>query len=91
MLAMALFPDVQKKAQAEIDLTVGPTRLPDFHDLESLVYVKALVMETLRWMPSAPLGLPHRVTDDDSYLGFYIQKDTMILPVSLYRITTRLC
>lgn len=82
MLAMALFPEVQKKAQAEIDLAVGP-RLPDFHDLESLVYVKALVMETLRWMPSAPLGLPHCVTDDDSYHGFYIQKDTMILPVSL--------
>ena len=40
---MALYPDVQKKAQAEIDAVVGPNRLPDFHDRSSLPYINAVV------------------------------------------------
>ena len=46
---MALYPEVQKKAQAEIDAVVGPTRLPDFHDRPSLPYINAVVKESSRW------------------------------------------
>ena len=45
-LAMALYPDVQKKAQAEIDAVVGPNRLPDFHNHPSLPYINAVVKES---------------------------------------------
>ena len=55
-LAMALHPEVQKKAQAEIDSVVGPNRLPDFHDRSSLPYINAVVKETSRWNIVAPLG-----------------------------------
>lgn len=34
---MALFPEVAKKAQAEIDAVVGNDRLPTFTDREHLV------------------------------------------------------
>jgi cytochrome P450 len=57
-LAMALYPEVQKKAQAEIDAVVGPNRLPDFHDRSSLPYINAVVKESLRWNLAAPLGRP---------------------------------
>ena len=55
-LALALYPDVQKKAQAELDTVVGSNRLPDFHDRPSLPYINAVLKETLRWNLVAPLG-----------------------------------
>ena len=55
-LAMALYPEVQKKAQAEIDAAVGPDRLPDFEDRHSLSYINAIVKETMRWHLVTPLG-----------------------------------
>ena len=56
MLAMVLFPDTQRKAQEELDVVVGRGRLPTFDDLESLVYIQAIVKEILRWHPVGPLG-----------------------------------
>ena len=55
-LAMALYPEVQKKAQAEIDSVVGPNRLPNFEDRPSLPYINALVKESMRWHVPAALG-----------------------------------
>ena len=54
-LAMALYPEVQKKTQAEIDAAVGPHRLPDFGDRPSLPYVNAIVKELVRWHLVLPL------------------------------------
>lgn len=56
MLAMILYPEVQAKAQEEIDRVVGHDRLPDFCDRDDLPYVEAILMETLRWYPVVPLG-----------------------------------
>ena len=56
-LAMALYPEVQKKAQAEIDYVVGPNRLPNFEDRPSLPYINAVVKESMRWHVPAPLGM----------------------------------
>ena len=53
---MAIYPEVQKKAQAEIDAVVGPNRLPDFHDRPSLPYINAVVKESSRWNLVTPLG-----------------------------------
>ena len=55
---MALYPEVQKKAQAEIDTVVGPNRLPDFHDRPSFPYINAIIKELSRWNLVAPLGRP---------------------------------
>ena len=57
-LAMALYPEVQKKAQAEIDAVVGPNRLPDFEDRPFLPYINAVVKESMRWHLVLPLGGP---------------------------------
>ena len=53
---MVLFPDIQRRAQAELDAVVGQDRLPAFSDRENLPYVNALCLEVLRWMPVAPVG-----------------------------------
>ena len=52
---MALYPEIQKKAQAEIDAVVGPHRLPDFEDRPSLPYINAIVKESMRWNLILPL------------------------------------
>jgi cytochrome P450 len=53
---MTLFPEIQKRAQAEIDAVVGNDRLPSFSDRNQLPYIEALVKEVLRWNIIVPLG-----------------------------------
>ena len=84
MLAMALFPDVQQKAQAELDRVVGQSRLPDFDDIENIPYIRAVAMETMRWMPVVPFSIPHRVLTDDTYNGYHIPEGAIIVPVSAF-------
>ena len=81
-LAMILFPDVQKSAQKEIDRVVGDSRLPSFQDKVNLPYIQAMVEEAVRWHTLAPLGFPHLTTEDDSYNGYFIPKNTLILPAA---------
>jgi cytochrome P450 len=75
---MALHPNVQKRAQEEIDRIVGRDRMPTIDDRPSLPYVEALCREVLRWRPSGPLGFPHAAVDDDVYNGYYIPKGTNV-------------
>jgi cytochrome P450 len=49
-------PDVQKRAQEEIDAVVHQGHLLSFDDEESLPYVSAIVKEVLRWKPVTPIG-----------------------------------
>ncbi|KAG1792192.1 cytochrome P450 [Suillus plorans] len=79
-LAMTLFPDVQKKAQAEIDAVIGPDRLPSFADQDSLPYIGALAKEALRWHSVIPTGFAHCVSKDDIHDGYYIPKGAFVVP-----------
>jgi len=54
---MTLFPDLQGKAQEEIDRVVGDDRLPRLADRDRLPYVSALHSEIYRWRPVGPIGL----------------------------------
>ncbi|KAG1829844.1 cytochrome P450 [Suillus variegatus] len=78
-LAMVLYPDVQRRAQAEIDSVVGGDRLPTFEDRTSLPYIESVLRETLRWQPVVPLGVPHVTTSDDTYDGYFIPKGTVVM------------
>jgi hypothetical protein len=96
-LAMVLYPDVQRRAQAEIDLVVG-NRLPTFEDRASLPYVESILRETMRWCPIAPLGNlprcvissskdnllggPHATSSDDIFDGYFIRKGLPFRPVN---------
>ena len=56
---MTLFPDVQRKAQLEVDSITGGTRLPSFADRQNMPYLNAMVKELLRWNPVVPLSEYH--------------------------------
>ncbi|KAJ5520439.1 Cytochrome P450 E-class group I [Penicillium fimorum] len=79
-LAMTLYPEIQRKAQDEIDRVLGPCQLPRTGDRSRLPYVNALVKEVLRWHPVAPMGIPHASSEDDTWGGYYIPKGSLILP-----------
>jgi cytochrome P450 len=63
MKAMTCFPDVQKKAQAEIDAVIGEDRSPLWSDYARLPYVSQVVKESMRWRPLSGLGVPHALSE----------------------------
>ncbi|KAJ3746174.1 cytochrome P450 [Lentinula detonsa] len=77
--AMALYPEVQAKAQAELDAVVGNDRLPSFEDRDHLPYMQAVTLETLRWFSVVPTSVPHRVTEDNVFKGYFIPKGALVL------------
>jgi hypothetical protein len=79
-LAMAKFPDVQQKAQEEIDRVVGTSRLPTFGDRENLPYINNIVYEAQRWHPIIPMGFPHVANEEDTISGYRIPKGALLLP-----------
>ncbi|KAL7925639.1 cytochrome P450 [Trichoderma austrokoningii] len=83
-LAMILFPEVQKKAQEEIDDIIGtnPNRLPQFEDQEQLPYVSAVVKELMRWFSVLPIPTPHMSDEEVIYGGYRIPKGSFLLPSS---------
>ncbi|KAJ6555588.1 cytochrome P450 [Mycena vulgaris] len=86
MLAMVLHPEVQAKAQAEIDSVTGRSRLPRMSDRTAMPYLVSIVWETFRWSPPVPVTLPHRNRVQDEFDGYNIPKDTAMV-ASLWSIT----
>ncbi|KAK5994311.1 Cytochrome P450 monooxygenase CLM2 [Cladobotryum mycophilum] len=82
-LAMVLHPEVQRKAQEEIDRVTDSTarlRLPNHEDLPHMPYLDALATEVYRWGPVTAMGFPHRVDEDITYNDYVIPKDSVIFP-----------
>jgi len=79
-LAMLKHPEYLKCAQVELDnvLGTGPSRFPTFEDRPCLPFLDALFSETMRWGVPVPLGLPHRVMQDDFYDGYFIPKGSLV-------------
>ncbi|RXW12273.1 hypothetical protein EST38_g13581 [Candolleomyces aberdarensis] len=72
-LVLATHPDVQRKAQAEIDSVVGGSRLPLMSDRKSLPYLRAVIKELGRWYTVVPLA------EDSEYEGYFIPKGTLVM------------
>ncbi|KAF8729783.1 cytochrome P450 family, partial [Rhizoctonia solani] len=76
---MVLHPDVQLRAQQELDTILGQVTLPTIKDQERLPYIRNVVEEVLRMYPVVPLGLPHVCFKDDIYRGYHIEKETIVM------------
>jgi cytochrome P450 len=76
---MALHPEIQKKAQKEIDQLLEGERLPTLADQDDLPYVSALIKEIYRWHAPLPISIPKAVTEDDVYKGYHIPKGATII------------
>ncbi|KAJ8117752.1 hypothetical protein OPT61_g1127 [Boeremia exigua] len=81
--AMILYPETQAAAHEELDRVIGSDRLPTWEDRPQLPYIRAVVEESLRWMPTTlSAAVPHSNSRDDDYKGYHIPKgSTMMLNV----------
>ncbi|KAI9441790.1 cytochrome P450 [Lactarius indigo] len=77
--ALTLYPEVQKRAQAELDSVISKDRLPTYNDKPRLPYIEAVSRELLRWQMVIPQGVAHAPTDDDFYKGYFIPKGAVII------------
>lgn len=79
MLALLNNRNVLKRAQEELDLKVGRDRLVEQSDIQNLIYIQAIVKETLRLYPPGPLLVPHEAIEDCNVCGYHIPKGTRLL------------
>ena len=78
VLYMALYPQIQKKCQAEIEDKIG-SRPPTMDDAPHLPFVMACVMETQRVSMMAPASLPHSLSKDTEVKGYNFPKGTLFI------------
>jgi len=76
---MIAFPEVQRRAQAEIDAVVGRDRLPT---LPTLLIFRTCAQSSKKFFVGVPLRrrVPHAATEDDWYEGMFIPKGTVCMP-----------
>lgn len=79
VLAMVMYPEIQRKAQKQLDDVVGDDRLPHFSDRSQLPYIDAVLRESLRWQQVLPMGVAHALIADDEYRGYFIPKGTVVI------------
>ncbi|KAM3304794.1 hypothetical protein P3S67_011660 [Capsicum chacoense] len=72
-------PHVMQKVQAELDIQVGKDTLVNESHIKNLVYLRAIVKESLRLYPPAPLLAPHESVEDCTVGGYNIPKGTRVL------------
>ena len=61
------------------DTHLGQGRFIDEPDLSKLHYLQAIISETFRLCPAAPLLVPHMSSDDCTRGGFDVPRDTILL------------
>uniref|UniRef100_A0A7I4FFA2 Uncharacterized protein n=1 Tax=Physcomitrium patens TaxID=3218 RepID=A0A7I4FFA2_PHYPA len=71
-------PDVQVKAQQELDQVVGQDRVVTEADFSQLPYLQAVAKEALRLHPPTPLMLPHKATETVKIGGYDVPKGTVV-------------
>jgi len=85
IMAMAANSDFLAAAQEEVDRVCGASRLPGKDDVAKLPYIRACMLEVLRWRPIIPLGIPHLTTATDTHEGLTIPSGSLIF-INIWKI-----
>ncbi|XP_022766494.1 cytochrome P450 CYP82D47-like [Durio zibethinus] len=78
-------PDALNKVRNELDIHVSKNRLVKETDMQNLVYLQAIIKETLRLYPAAPLSLIHEATEDCTVSGYQVPAGTWLI-TNLYKV-----
>ncbi|CAI9101624.1 OLC1v1038992C1 [Oldenlandia corymbosa var. corymbosa] len=74
-----------EKVREELKQVIGKREEIQESDISKLPYLQAIVKETLRLHPPAPLLLPHKASEDVEIHGYTVPKDTQTL-INVYAI-----
>ncbi|KAM7253301.1 hypothetical protein ACFE04_025919 [Oxalis oulophora] len=69
-------PRTLNKAQQELDTHVGKERQVKESDMNNLIYLQAIIKETLRLYPPGPLSVPHKSTEDCTVANYHVPANT---------------
>ncbi|KAI7726157.1 hypothetical protein M8C21_008641 [Ambrosia artemisiifolia] len=72
-------PHILRAAQKELDIHVGRKKWVEESDITNLVYLQAIVKETLRMYPPGPLAGPHEAMEDCDIGGYHVTKGTRLI------------
>lgn len=72
-------PLVFEKAREELDKVIGKERWVEENDIPNLPYVQAIVKETMRMHPVAPMLVPRMAREDTKIDGYDIRKGSTAL------------
>ncbi|XP_050215285.1 cytochrome P450 CYP82D47-like [Mercurialis annua] len=78
-------PHVMRKAQQEIDIHIGKERQVRESNINNLIYLNAIVKETMRLYPAGPLSVPHESMEDCTVAGYHVPRGTRLL-TNLWKI-----
>jgi cytochrome P450 len=78
-MLMSVHPEIQKKAQKEIDQLLGGERLPTLSDQDDLPYISAMIKEIFRWHTPLPISVPKMLREDDVYKGYLLPKGATVM------------
>lgn len=84
---MVLHPEIQLKAQAEIENIVGSSRVVSDSDIPNLPYLQAIVKECLRVHPPGPLLSWARLAIHDVHVGGHFVPAGTTAMVNMWAIT----
>ena len=79
MAVMPAYPNIQQKAQEELDRVVGRDRLPLVEDESELPYCRALIKELARVYNPFWLINPHMVSEDFTYRDYFIPRGAVVV------------
>lgn len=82
-------PSTMEKMKAELDNVVGKQRMVKESDIANLKYLQAVVKETFRLHPVAPILIPHLSMQDCEVSGYHIPARTRLY-VNVYAIARSL-
>ena len=83
-------PHILEKAKEELDTQIGKERCISEPDINKLVYLQAIVKETLRLYPAGPLAAPREFTEDCTLAGYHVKKGTQLI-TNVWKINTDPC
>nr|prf cytochrome P450 monooxygenase [Pisum sativum] len=85
MCLLLKHPHVLEKLKEELNTYIGKERCVNESDINKLVYLHAIIKETLRLYPPAPFSSPREFTEDCTIGGYHIKKGTRLMP-NLWKI-----
>uniref|UniRef100_A0A3Q3IJC6 Cytochrome P450 2K1-like n=1 Tax=Monopterus albus TaxID=43700 RepID=A0A3Q3IJC6_MONAL len=80
LLLMAKYPKIQDQVQEEVNRVIGSCQV-QVKDRKNLPFTDAVIHETQRLANIIPMALPHKMSQDITFQGHFIEKGTTVYPL----------